>query len=147
MSERFYIGGWTCPECGKEYRENQVGSIYKHKYQRHELDTESYINRYRRIRDEIPQKYHDAYEEITGRGKSPRGFQAAVAYIESEVSQDTIAEAFDITPVTIRNTVRDIIREGTVSLEYVQENSPDGGSKVFNGKDGQCAGQEVKHGV
>jgi len=111
------------------------------------LVTEDAIERYRRIREEIPDKYRDAYEKITGQGKSPTGFQAAVCYIESEESQAAAADAFDVSDLTIRKLTRDIIREGVVSLEYVQENSPHGGSKVFNGKDGMCAGTEVKHGI
>jgi Fe-S cluster assembly scaffold protein SufB len=147
MSDPFYKGGWECPECGKAFDESQLSSIWQHKYNRHGLDTENYIERYRRVRQEIPEKYRGTYETVTGEGKSPAGFQAAVAYIESEVSQATIKEAFDVSEVTIREHVRRIIREGVVSLEYVQANSPHDGSKVFNGKDGMCAGQEVKHGI
>jgi transposase-like protein len=144
----FYEGGWTCPECGREYEESQRDSAINHKYNAHNLDTDSYIERYRRIRTEIPEKYHGAYEEITGEGKSPTVFQAAVCYIESGVSQNKASEIFGPTPVAIRQMVRRLIREGVVSLEYVQENSPRSGTNgTFNGVDGECAGQEVKNGI
>jgi len=112
------------------------------------IDTESHIERYKRIREEIPDKYRDAYEEITGQGKPPRGFQAAVCYIESDVSQYTVEEAFDVTPVTIRDHTRRLINRGVVSLEYVQTNSPRAGTKgQFNGDGEMCAGEEIKNGL
>jgi len=67
------MGKNTCPVCNQEFdgwagmRRHQ--GMKGHTREGNEkLDTESYIERYQRVRKEIPQKYRDAYEDITGQG-------------------------------------------------------------------------------
>jgi len=136
-------GGWTCPECGRAYDEDQQSSASIHRNNAHSLDTESYIQRYRRAKTDIPEKYHEVYEELTGSGTPVRVVQAAVCYIESGESQSETAEEWDVSIPPLRRVVNEAIRAGAVSLDYVRENSPSSGKNQFHGEDGQCGGMEV----
>ena len=122
---------WVCPECGTEFNQDRKSAINQHKYQRHNLDTESYIERYKRIKTEIPERYSEAYESITGSGRAPKTVQAAVCYIESDTTLDKAAEIFDKSSVTISKMVKELIEHDAVTLEYVRENNHDNGFQVF----------------
>jgi hypothetical protein len=106
-------------------RQHQSRSDHTRGERNEKLQTETYIERYKRIKTEIPERYHDIYESLTGSGRSPSVFQATVCYIESEVSQSGAADIFDCTEVAIRDMVRDIIDAGVVTIEEVRENNDD----------------------
>jgi len=127
---------WNCPECGKEFEEGRRWAIYQHKYETHNLESgEEYIERYQRIKSEIPEKYRSIYEQLTGHGKrAPHSIQAAVYYIEFEINQETAAETFGVSIQTVRNAVEDLVDRGVISLEYVQENCVKDGYGQF----GKC---------
>ena len=52
---------------------------------------------------EIPEEYHDAFDQLVGRGSSPSGVIAAIQYIETPHTQDRIADEYDASTTTIRN--------------------------------------------
>jgi len=124
---------WVCDKCGCEYDDDRTWAISQHKYSRHNLDTgEEYIERYKRVKSEIPEQYHEAYKKLTGYGKhAPTSIQAAVCYIESGATQEIVADTFDITERTIRKTVESLIDEGAVELKYVQKNCKKTGKGEF----------------
>lgn len=137
----------TCSECGRSWPDDKLNNYQNHIYGSHNLDTANYLERYKRIRREIPAKYRDVYDDLTGKGKSPKAVQAAICYIESEVTQSVAADAFGVTAFAVRTHTRELVRRGVVSLEYVRENSPREGRGQFNGMDGKHAGGEVRNGV
>jgi DNA-binding XRE family transcriptional regulator len=138
----------TCPECGRTFDTFQGLRVHQgetdHDRGRNErLNTESYFERYRRIREEIPNRYRDAYDDATGSGQSPRAFQAGVAYIESEATMETVADAFDTSEVTIRNHVNRLVDRGVVTIAEVRENNRQDGTQKFGevrGQDGRVEG-------
>ena len=121
----------VCEECGKTWPAEKRVQYHNHRYRTHCLDTESYIERYKRIKTEIPERYRDAYENITGAGCAPKTVQAAVCYIESFATLEDAAEAFDRTPVSIRQMVYRLIDEDAVTLEYVRSNHGDARWQMF----------------
>jgi len=107
------------------------------------LDTESYIERYKRIKEQIPEKYKGAFEELTGQGKSPNVFQGAILYIESEKTLKEAANLEDTCEESIRTLTNDLIDRGVVSLEYVRRNNFDNGIQVFG--EGRARGEKAPH--
>jgi len=137
-----------CPVCGRDF--NTYRGMRVHQYaeghdrgRSEHLRTDSYIERYKRIREEIPEKYRDAYEEITGQGKSPRGFQAAVCYIESEADIETVEDAFDVCEVPIRENTHRLIDRGVVTLAEVRENNHQNGYQKFG--ENRVNGESAPH--
>jgi hypothetical protein len=66
-------------------------------------------------RDEIPEKYHEVFDRLVGRGVAPSSIVATVEYLENGDSQAKTAQDHDVTSVTIRSTL-DKIREEDESL-------------------------------
>ncbi len=139
MNDKEWWEGWTCPKCG--FEPDNYGAFCVHKYQRHEIDSgDKYIERYRRIKKEIPDKYNAAYEALTASGKGPKTVQAAVAYIEGGGTQDDVSKAFDTSVVAIRNMVWELIDRKAVTLEEVRENNFQNGFQQFGEK--RCEGEK-----
>lgn len=92
---------------------------------------ECYIPRLEMTMKEIPEKYHEALWEITGRGTPPSAVQAAVSYIEGECTQEDAADAFGVTKVTVRKLTRDLIDMGVVDIEYVRRKGSRDGDGRF----------------
>ena len=107
------------------------------------LDTESYIERYKRIKEQIPERYREAFEELTGEGKSPNVFQGAILYIESEKTIIEAAELESTNETSIREMVNRLINRDVVSLEYVRRNNHDNGFQVFG--EGRARGEKAPH--
>lgn len=125
----------TCCFCGDEF--GSPMSLSSHLSKEHNEDYSKlnngkcYIKRYRKVKREIPEKYHDAFEEMTGSGRSLLSVQAAVCYIESSVTQDMAADIFAVSDVTVRQVTRDLVDRGIVSLDYIQENCIRDGNGQF----------------
>jgi hypothetical protein len=100
-----------------------------------------YMKRYQKVKEEIPKKYYDIYDELTGAGKSLLSVQAAICYIEAEITQKVAAEAFHVSEVTVRDITREMIDRGAVSLDYVRENCV----KKGNGQFGEYTNGEIKN--
>jgi hypothetical protein len=101
---------------------------------RGQIDTESYFERYQRIRNEIPTEYHDIYNELTGSGRSPVCVQAAICYVESSATMKQVRDAFDVTNPPIRQITNKMIDRGVITLEEVRENCADNGLQTFGEK-------------
>jgi len=127
--------GFTC-ECGWTWDDDQEQSYLNHKSMAHrgQIDTESYFERYQRIRNEIPTEYHDIYNELTGSGRSPVCVQAAICYVESSATMKQVRDAFDVTNPPIRQITNKMIDRGVITLEEVRENCADNGLQTFGEK-------------
>jgi len=60
--------------------------------------------------------------------------QAAICYIETELTLNDTADLFDKTGMSIRPVVNQIIDHGVVTLEYIRENNVDNGLQMFGEK-------------
>ena len=98
-----------------------------------------YIPRLEMTMREIPDKYHEALWELTGQGKSPKSVQATIDYIEGEGTQCELANKYGITEWSVRNVSREMVEQGYVELEYIQENCDREGKGVFGQfTNGEC---------
>jgi len=77
--------------------------LYKQEMQRH--------------RDEIPEKYHEVFDSLVGRGVAPSSIVAAVDYLENSDSQAKTAQEHDVTSVTIRSTLDKMEEEDETLVE------------------------------
>lgn len=54
-------------------------------------------------RSELPEEWHDAFDQLVGQGNSPSGVLAAIEYIRTDRTQKEVANEYNVTKVTIRN--------------------------------------------
>lgn len=108
-----------CDECGAEYEEG-TWKACKHKYNGHNLDNGAeYIKRYKQAKSEIPKRYEDAFDQLTGSGRGIDTVQAAICYVESGCTQQIAADIFGVTGVSVRNRARDLVEMGVVDVDEI----------------------------
>jgi len=130
---------WVCDKCDKEILKTRQGCINSHLKSVHWSDTESHIEQYKRVREQIPKKYVEAFESLSGEGRAIKSIQAAIEYIETSKSQYAVADEYDTTDVTVRETVDRLIETGFVALEKVKDSSVRRGEGEFGSyTNGEC---------
>jgi len=93
--------------------------------------TESHLELVKKYKEDIPERYEEAFWELTGSGMKPSALRAAIMYIENEVSQYEAAEEYDVTDVAVRDNLEKLIDTDYVTLEEVRANSVRTGKGVF----------------
>lgn len=63
-------------------------------------------------KEQIPEDYHDVFDQLVGKGCSPSGVIAAIEYVDTPKSQKVVSDEFDTSTVTIRNLYPAILAIG-----------------------------------
>ena len=128
----------VCPNCKKEFNDGR--GVHRHIEFCDGVDRAPYIERYKSIRENIPEKYHEVYDDLSGSGHTPRSIFAAICYIEWNETLEETSEICDTSIPTIRDKVEKLVDTGVVDLEDVREGKSKNEYQVFGhgrNEDGQ----------
>lgn len=104
---------------------------------------------------QIPEDYHDAFDQLVGNGCSPSGVTAAVEYVRTDKTQKECSSEFGVSEVTIRKLYPSVLalapqEDTTPSSRWVgmrSEEFADAVARALDWEEGvEYAVQEPSHG-
>lgn len=68
----------------------------------------SHFERMEKLKEELPDEYIDTFETLTGQGASPSGVAAAIEWVDTNKTQDQLADEYGVSTVTIRSNANEV---------------------------------------
>lgn len=71
-------------------------------------------------KEELDDKWHEAFDALTAQGKSPSGIKATIEYITTEKTQQEIEHEYNVSQVTIRSLQTAVVALGPLEPSDVK---------------------------
>jgi len=68
-------------------------------------------------KEDLPEEWHETFDELTAQGKSPSGIKATIEYVTSQKSQEEVSSETNVSEVTIRNLQAAVIALGPIEAK------------------------------
>lgn len=65
-------------------------------------------------KEDLPEEWHETFDELTSQGKAPSSIKATIEYVTTEKTQSQVSDEFNVTEMTIRALQAEVVALGPV---------------------------------